>query len=160
MSMTHEKIKCIITLLVSFLLFSCSSIQTDKKYLVLNYSDFGPPSLSEGLIGQDWWQWKEYKDSRSGVYDIKVVVYRGFKLQDAQKQYPTIPKINQDYRYISYDKAIAFLNDSIEELTEFQTSVSMQLVVKFKETKVKIENEMVSKSIDVNFRLDQRIEGF
>ncbi len=154
MGMAKSNIQCIITLLASLLLVSCSIIQTEKKYVVLNYSDFGPPSLCEGLIGSDWWQWQEHGESRPSNYDIKVVVYRGYKLKHAQKQYPVIPRRNQDYRYVSYDQAIAFLNDSIEE------AMLIQLADKLKETKARIENEMRSKSIDVNFRLDQRVEGF
>lgn len=152
--MANGKIKYIITLLASFLLFSCSSIQTNKKYLVLNYSDFGPPSLCEGLIGQDWWQWQDHGDSQPRKYDIKVVVYRGFKLQDAQKKYPIIPGKKQDYRYVSYDQAIAFLNESIEG------GIFIQLVNMLKETKARIESGMRSKSIDFNFQLDKRNELF
>jgi len=48
-----------------------ASCATKQNYIILNFSDFGPLSLSRDLLGNDWWQWQRHGDSKPRVYNIK-----------------------------------------------------------------------------------------
>ena len=93
-------------------MIGCSPAQTT---LVLDYSDFGPQATAYELIGYEWWQWERHGDSRPRHYAIKVVVYRDILLSEVRKAYPVVKEKEQDYRYVSHDEAIAYLDNQIEE---------------------------------------------
>jgi hypothetical protein len=96
------------------LLTSCAG-QSRGKVLVLQYADFGPPSPAHELIGMDWWQWLDHADSRPLNYDIQVIVYRDFSLENIRETYPTDPSHELDYRYLRYSDAMKYLDRMIEE---------------------------------------------
>lgn len=84
--------------------------------LVLQYDDFGPPSLSHELLGPEWWQWErggswEIDDS----FDVRIVVFRNKSREEVEKYYPT-KKNTSDYRYVSYEDAIRFLDHALHDL--------------------------------------------
>lgn len=84
--------------------------------VVLDYSDFGPQSMAWETIGMEWWQWAEHGDADpSYKYQIKVVVFRGIPLSAVKRLYPVVRRTKQDYRYLSYRQAIAYLNRNITE---------------------------------------------
>lgn len=96
------------------LLIACSNQSKDS--IIMNYEDFGPQSLSWKHIGMEWWQWQPHGDSNPQTkYEIKVVIYRNYSLEDVQKKYPVNKKKNQDYRYIEYSTALRFLDKNIKE---------------------------------------------
>ena len=84
--------------------------------LVLAYADFGPQALAGELLGTEWWQWEgggswEIDDA----FDVRVVVYRGMTLAAVKAEYPTVVG-KADYRYASYDEAVAYLDRSLAEI--------------------------------------------
>lgn len=86
--------------------------------LVLAYGDFGPPALASGLLGSEWWQWEGGGSwAIDDAFDVRVVVYRGIPLAAVQADYPTIEG-RADYRYVSYEDAIAHFDRSMRELQD------------------------------------------
>ncbi len=85
------------------------------KMLVLDYREFGPPQLSEEIIGPDYWQWKKQREHRPIQYDIKVIVYRNISLPAVKKRYPVLPKKKKDYRYVEYLKVTKWIDRMIKE---------------------------------------------
>ena len=84
--------------------------------IVLAYDDFGPQAMAFGLIGMDWWQWEGGGSWEPGDrFDIRVVVYRGLTLAAVQAEYPTVEG-KADYRYVSYDDAMAYFERSMAEI--------------------------------------------
>lgn len=63
----------------------------------------------------EWWQWQEHGDSRPQEYDIKVVVYTQMTEQQLESRFPVVPEKNQDFRYLKYEDAMAYLDKHIEE---------------------------------------------
>ena len=86
-----------------------------NKMIVLDYSDFGPQAAAYELLGMQWWQWQSHGDSRPRKYDIKVVVYRDVPLDVVKQKYPVVKKEFKDFRYVSYDEAILYLDTMIQE---------------------------------------------
>jgi hypothetical protein len=64
-------------------------------------------------LGFEWWQWQPHGDSRPREYDIHVVVYSGAMKEEVAKLYPVDPAQERDYRYISYDTALEYLDANI-----------------------------------------------
>jgi hypothetical protein len=94
---------------------SCTSSQA-LRAAVVRYEDFGPPAAAYELIGYDFWQWQdEGGSSPDQRYDIRVVVYRNSSPDEVARRYPVQPERQQDYRYVSYDAALKYLDDMIAE---------------------------------------------
>jgi hypothetical protein len=86
--------------------------------LVLDYDDFGPQAMAFGLLGMQWWQWEAGGSWEPGDrFDIRVVVYRGITLAAVQAEYPTVEG-RADYRYVSYDDAMAYFERSMAEIED------------------------------------------
>lgn len=86
--------------------------------VVLAHEDFGPAALSFALLGAQWWQWEVGGSWEPGDrFDIRVVVYRNMTLADAQAEYPTVEG-RADYRHVSYDDAMEYLERALVELEE------------------------------------------
>ena len=84
--------------------------------MVLDYGDFGPQAAAHKLLGYQWWQWQAHGDSDpSTKYDVKVVIYRKVKLKFVDKSYAVVPEKHLDYRYVTYDAAMAYLDGAISE---------------------------------------------
>lgn len=101
-------------LIVGFI-FS-SVFGSEAKSCVLNYQDFGPQAAVYELIGFEWWQWDNVGDcDGQRFYPIKVVVYWDEDLADIKKQYPVVEETEQDFRYVTYEKAVRHLKTMITE---------------------------------------------
>lgn len=107
--------KKIFALMFLSALVSCASAALKTDAHVFAYEDFGPQVIANELIGMEWWQWEPHGDSRPRKYDVKVVVYRGISLAKIQTRYPIVAAANQDFRYVSYDDALRYLDQKIEE---------------------------------------------
>ncbi|MBU1069948.1 hypothetical protein KJ975_10315 [Myxococcota bacterium] len=84
--------------------------------VVLCYDDFGPPSLQEGLVGPEWWSWEAGGSFEPGdSFDVRIVVFSGRTEQEVQELYPTVKGIS-DYRRLSRDAALRYLDEKIAEL--------------------------------------------
>ncbi len=105
-----------IIMTLTFLLLSCNT-QAGSNELVLKYSDFGPQVIAYEIIEMAWWQWNEHGDSRPTNHDIRVVVYKSIDLKEIMRRYPVVESKQQDYRYVTYQDAIQFLNDKVQENT-------------------------------------------
>lgn len=97
------------------LLSACSSEKQNNKTLLLPFNAFGPAAMSEPLLGQSWWQWQSHGDSKPHEYDIKVILYKDFPLDEIKKRYPVNETKQSDYRYVDYESAIQYLDKHIEE---------------------------------------------
>jgi hypothetical protein len=101
-------------IIVCMCLAGCSNIF--RNTIILEYQDFGPQAVAYETIGMEWWQWDSHGASDPYYqYDIKVVVYRNVPLSNVQNVYPVIRESEQDYRYLPYTKAIAYLDNQIQE---------------------------------------------
>ncbi len=109
------------------LLSACANTgpEATGRTLVLSYQDFGPQVIAKDLIGMQWWQWEAHGDSRPREYDIKVVVYRGMALSTVENRFPVAPDKQQDYRYVEYLEALAYLDRVIAE--DLMSSVTQAL---------------------------------
>ena len=102
-------------LIAALMCFAAHTANAGDRTLVLKYADFGPPSMAWQTIGMDWWQWDNHGDSDPKTkYDIKVVVYKGIPLAQVKQIYPVVKSKEQDYRYLSYDTAIKYLERNID----------------------------------------------
>lgn len=129
--------------LAGLLLSGCAHTNTNTaQFVKLTYNDFGPPALAEPLLGNDYQQWQNHGNSRPRVYPIGVIVYRNLELEDVQSQFPASKDKQQDYRYIAYDKAVAFLNDAIESLEKHPEDSPPSLVARLKQTRATIETAL------------------
>ena len=116
-------------LLILCLSFLTSCVNTGQNYdkgitltansegvFVAQYGDFGPPQLSNKLIGNKWWQWDDPENHQPVTYNVKVVVYRDISLKTVKHAFPVIPEEKQDYRYVSYEEASEYFDQTIAEL--------------------------------------------
>jgi hypothetical protein len=100
--------------LVALLLVGCAHTEV-KNMVVLDYNDFGPQAAAYELLGMEWWQWQSHGESRPQKYDITVVVYKDVPLDSVKQKYPVVEKESKDYRYVTYDDAIHYLDNMIQE---------------------------------------------
>jgi hypothetical protein len=82
---------------------------TSTDAIVLAYADFGPQAMAYETLGKQWFQWHSHGSSDPNAVDaIYVVVYRGVSLARIKARYPVVIGA-QDYRYLDYDAALAYL---------------------------------------------------
>jgi hypothetical protein len=127
--------KLLFFVILPLLLMSCNTTTTN---IVIPLKEFGPSSYSEDLLGYAFWQWNNHGDSRPREYDINIVVYRNTTLEKVSKQYPVIEAKEQDYRYISYDEIMPYLNQTIKEFSAIKENVFPLYTEQLTETKKKI----------------------
>lgn len=105
-------------MIASELLTGCalSHYSTPKRHtLVLSYQDFGPQAAAYELIGFEWYQWNSHGSDKPAEHDdVKVVVYRDIPLADVKRRYPVLQG-RQDYRYVTYEAAIAYCDLMLQE---------------------------------------------
>jgi hypothetical protein len=121
----------LIAILFSLNLSACTTINKDlpagnldinsEHIFVTDYADFGPPQLSDNLLGEKHWQWDDPENHKPVTYKIKVVVYRDVDIQSVKKSFPVIPEIKQDYRYVQYKDAQNYFDN---ELNKFQQEMT------------------------------------
>jgi hypothetical protein len=87
--------------------------------IVLPYSAFGPQVMAHTVIGFEWYQWNNVGecDAHAPADKVQVVVYRHVSREQVQDRYPVIAQ-RQDYRYLAYDDALAFLRAQIAEVSD------------------------------------------
>jgi hypothetical protein len=102
-------------LLVVSLLFTSCATSVSRSTLVFDYSDFGPQAMAYRLIGPKNHQWDPASPIPLGDPGVRVVVYRGVRLEDVQRLYPVVEENKQDYRYLHYEEALAYLDARIEQ---------------------------------------------
>ncbi len=118
------KYKLLLALLL-FSLISCTSTnnfiggtvlsENSKNIFVTSYSSFGPPQLSNQLLGENHWQWDDPDNHKPISFDIKIVVYRNIPLKDVKMSFPVDPSKKQDYRYVSYSEASTYFDLELEK---------------------------------------------
>ncbi len=83
---------------------------------IFNYDDFGPQVLAYEAIGYQWFQWNDIGDcDPNKIYDIKVVVYWDETVTSIKGKYPVDPKNKKDFRYLTFNSALKYLNSAISE---------------------------------------------
>jgi len=86
---------------------------------VFDYDDFGPQVLAYETIGYQWYQWNSSGDSDPNKNDdIKVVVYWNESVDMIKEKYPIDPKRKKDYRYLTYEAAVKYLDSAIAEMPD------------------------------------------
>lgn len=102
-------------LIIAFI--SCYYSTAWAESAVFDYDDFGPQILAYEMIGFQWYQWNSSGGSEPKKTDtIKVVVYWDESIEEIQKKYPVNEGKKKDYRYLSFDKAMEYLDSSISKL--------------------------------------------
>ncbi len=105
--------------------------------LVLDYEDFGPQVAAHELIGMAWWQWDPHGDPAPAQPNpIRVVVYRDVPLAEVQRSFPVVEATKQDFRYVSYEDATAYLDRTIRE------NVVPEVTERLEKTRAKIIKEL------------------
>ena len=73
--------------------------------------------MAHEIIGFQWYQWNSSGDSDPNKIDnIKVVVYWDEPIEKIKKKYPLSKDKKKDYRYLSFNKAMEYLDSSISKL--------------------------------------------
>jgi len=122
---------------VLVILVKAGCIAPPCKTIVLQYRDFGPQAAAYETIGMEWWQWDNHGDPAPNYrYNIKVVVYRDIPLAKVQQAYPVLKEREQDYRYLAYSEAIAYLDKQIRD------DVLPEVTKRLQQTKERIEEEL------------------
>lgn len=104
----------LVGLLLTVFLFTACTPQPKQQILVFDYEAFGPSALSYELLGSPWWQWLPAGGSSPKQrYLIKVVVYKDMPLAEVKALYPISEQQQQDFRYVSYDAALQYLNEAV-----------------------------------------------
>jgi hypothetical protein len=115
----------IFALLAVVLSASCGSHrQPASNTIVLSYDELGPQAAVFELIGFQWYQWNGHgSDDPTTIDDIKVVVYRNISFAKVKEMYLVIEG-KQDYRYLDYTIAMAYLTQYENEpiLKHLQTT--------------------------------------
>ncbi len=108
---------------------------------VVDYMDFGLACTAFDLLGPPWYQWNGCGDCHGPSSNgVRVVVYRGIKLDKVKERYPVIPEKEQDYRYVEYSKAINHLDETAKLFRESETpDLKLEHIVL--ETKRRIIND-------------------
>ncbi len=119
--------------------YAAGCATSSKTTMVLDYEDFGPQAAAYETIGMAWWQWERQGDpDPNHRYDIKVVVYRGIPLEQVQARYPVVADKKQDYRYVSYDDAMKYLDRQIQE------NVLPEVTQRLRATQSRIQDALAS----------------
>ena len=85
--------------------------------LVMEYDDFGPQVMAHELLGMEWWQWEAHGDSNPATtYPVRVVVHRGLGAAELAARYPVDPVKKIDHRYVTVERALAWLGENIAAL--------------------------------------------
>lgn len=81
---------------------------------IFDYDDFGPQVLAYEIIGYQWYQWNDVgsPDPRK-IDDIKVVIYWNEPLASIKEKYAVNKKKNKDFRYLTYETAMKYLDSTI-----------------------------------------------
>lgn len=102
---------------IAIVLFYISIAHAES--IVFDYDDFGPQALAYQTIGFQWYQWNSTGGSDPTKLDvIKVVVYWNEPVEKVKEKYPVNPKKKKDYRYLSFESAIKYLNSAIAEMPD------------------------------------------
>ncbi|WP_224067606.1 hypothetical protein [Vibrio penaeicida] len=71
-------------------------------------------------MGVEWFQWQSHGDSKPRNYPVKVVVYEGYELEKVESLYPVNSAKEQDFRYVTFDSAVDFIDSSLIDLKALQ----------------------------------------
>jgi hypothetical protein len=124
-----------------------------SKYIrLLDYTDFGLQAMAYQLIGYQWYQWNSHGDSIPGAtYDIKIVVYQTIPLDKVKELYPVIKELKQDYRYVTYRRALKYLDRQLLEIEDIKQSseqADQEMYDNIKQRLSKTREEIVTKLAD------------
>jgi hypothetical protein len=76
-------------------------------------------------IGYQWYQWNSSGDSDPDkTCDIKVVVYWNESVDVIKEKYPVDPKGKEDYRYLTYEAAVKYLDAAIAEMPDAKNLIA------------------------------------
>lgn len=101
-----------------FFITACTR-NSAQSTVTLDYKAFGPQVIAHEIIGNEWWQWEvSGAPDPTVTYDVKVVVYRNIDLASVKEKFPVDKKLQIDYRYVTYQEAIAFLDKHVKHTME------------------------------------------
>jgi hypothetical protein len=126
-------------------LFNCS--ENEKQILILSYDDFGPQALAWETFGMQWWQWDNHAGSDPNTkYDIRIVIYRDVPLHEVKARFPVVQETKQDYRYIEFNAALRYLDNSILDHEEIESQWAKDIVKRHSKVRNKIINVLKEKN--------------
>lgn len=112
------------------------------------YQDFGPQSMAVDFIGYEIWQWQAQSGGDPSVeYPIGVIVFSKGQDVQAKAKFPVNADAQQDFRYVSYDSTVTYLNKNIKELADLEKEGMPfgDLKTTLENTKTRVEKEVCSK---------------
>lgn len=128
--MSLQLARIIIVLLLASLT-ACASPPSDRT-LVLRYSDFGPQAMAYHLIGPNRLPWDPDTPVFVGHNAVRIVIYRGIDLETVKSLYPPDERRNIDYRYVSFQDALRYLDAKIDR------NLLIRITQKLKDTREQI----------------------
>lgn len=111
----QRSVHCATIFWLCLCLATACAARAEAASTVLPYGSFGPQAMSYEVLGFEWWQWQPHGDSRPRKYDVRVVVYCNASTDAVARLYPVDRKAERDYRYITYDRALSFLDENIQQ---------------------------------------------
>jgi hypothetical protein len=85
--------------------------------LLFSYWDFGVQAMAGRLLGHSWWRWEGGGSFEAcDEFDVRVVVFHDRTVREVTAKYPTI-KGKSDYRIVSRESALRFIEEVLAELT-------------------------------------------
>jgi hypothetical protein len=100
------------SLAIAIIIFSINYSWAESA--IFDYDDFGPQVLAYETIGSQWYQWNSTGGSDPNDIDtIKVVIYWDEPLDVIKDKYPVEPRRKKDYRYLSYESAMKYIDSTI-----------------------------------------------
>lgn len=94
--------------------------------------------MSYEILGFEWWQWQPHGDSRPREYEVRVVVYCNASRDEVARRYPVDRETERDYRYITYEQALSYLDDNIQQ------DVDPELTSELRATRKEVVNRLPS----------------
>ena len=93
--------------------------------LIINYDDFGAQVFARRIIGFQWWQWDSHGDSDPQTSsDIRVVIFKDISVEAVKAKSPINERCKVDFRYVSYDESIKYLDNIRKTLMVLGTLIS------------------------------------
>ena len=96
-------------------LSSACAEQKDATSTALPYTSFGPQAVAFKFLGTQWAEWQSHRGTSPTDWDVRIVVHCHASADEVALLYPDDQKANRDYRYITYDSALTYLDDVIRE---------------------------------------------
>ncbi len=128
-----------VALLVLWVLLTACASHMSKHSIILEYDDFGPQAMAYKIIGKKRMPWAPEIPVMIGDDHIYVVVYKSVDREDLNETFKPDRDHNIDYRFVSYNDAITYLD------TQIAQNILRKVTAKLEVTRSKIQVALASR---------------